>query len=834
MCFIVFRSGTKYVPQLPDDGDPKSHLGTVKQIIEFLASGKRLTTWVLLWHPEWKRFIESARVGDEIQPNRLEHFHALQAKLSLLNARATLVLRWQQHLVPHGLPSLETVPDPLQFAAQHVARIKTCLDWHTGHWQPMEIELQAQGLAWSRLLEEAPPSTSVHHRAERLRHTVLQLLPRVIAAESARRRQAQLMEVFAAYEKALNPFATVKTVGLLTAAVKMRSGPAYRQHHGRIEFLLSLQPAYRERQARLGKIRAVAPAWADAIQDRRPPHDQAIPPGDPTSAWRWRQFSEELDRRAALSVPELQDKIERLGKELMEVTTLLVERRAWAALIRRIANDDPARQALLGWVKATKKLGAGTGKNAEALKRQANKLMNDARRAVPVWVMPFSRVTENFHPVRDHFDVLIVDEASQEDVVGLAPFYMADKIIVVGDDEQVTPLDVGGEQQPIQDLIGQWLTDLPSPQLFDLKTSIYDRAQIAFGSTIRLKEHFRCVPEIIQFSNHLSYGGEIRPLRESASTPIKPALVAHRVEGIKIGKENAEEAETITALIAAAIELPEYAGKTFGVVSLLGTEQADKIERLLRTRLDAVEYEQRRILCGNPAQFQGDERDVMLLSVVDSKTEGDGPLGMKGDGADGLWKKRYNVAASRAKDQLWVVYSLDHLTQLKPGDLRRRLVEHALDPGALMRLAEEATARTESPFEAEVYKRLVSKGYQVTPQWRVGAYRIDLVVEGVDGKRLAVECDGDRWHYDKVSEDMARQALLERLGWHFVRIRGTTFYRNRDQAMQPLYQRLGEMGIVPVATADIEPDQVAPDPLLERVTRRAAELRTLWATANNE
>jgi very-short-patch-repair endonuclease len=310
--------------------------------------------------------------------------------------------------------------------------------------------------------------------------------------------------------------------------------------------------------------------------------------------------------------------------------------------------------------------------------------------------------------------------------------------------------------------------------------------------------------------------------------------VAHRVKGIRIGKENAEEAETITALIAAAIEHPEYARKTFGVISLLGTEQADKIERLLRTRLDAVEYEQRRILCGNPAQFQGDERDVMLLSVVDSKTEGDSPLGMKGDGADGLWKKRYNVAASRAKDQLWVVYSLDHLTQLKPGDLRRRLVEHALDPGALMRLAEEVTARTESPFEAEVYKRLVSKGYQVTPQWRVGAYRIDLVVEGVDGKRLAVECDGDRWHYDKVSEDMARQALLERLGWHFVRIRGTTFYRNRDQAMQPLYQRLGEMGIVPVATADIEPDQVAPDPLLERVTRRAAELRTLWATANNE
>jgi len=821
-----------YAPQPPDDRDPKSHLGIVEQIIAFLAAGKRLSSWVLLWRPEWKRFIESSRVEAGSQPNRLEHFHALQAKLHLLIARATLVTRWQQHLEPHGLPSLKTAPDPVQFAAQHVASIKSCLDWHTDHWRSIESEFLEQGLAWPRLLDEAPPSTSAHHRAERLRHTVFQLLPRVIAAERARRRQAHLLDAFAAYEKSLIPFAAARTVGLLIEAVKMRSGPAYRQHHGRIESLSSLQPAYRERQARLGKIRAVAPAWAGAIQDRRPPHDQALPPGDPTSAWRWRQFSEELDRRAALSVPDLQDKIERLGKELMEVTTHLVERKAWAALIRRIANDDPARQALLGWVKATKKLGAGTGKYAEALKRQANKLMKDARRAVPVWIMPFSRVTENFHPVRDRFDVLIVDEASQEDVVGLAPFYMADKVIVVGDDEQVTPLDVGGEQQPIQDLIGQWLTDLPSPQLFDLKTSIYDRAQIAFGSTIRLKEHFRCVPEIIQFSNHLSYGGEIKPLRESASTPIKPALVAHRVSGSKIGKKNKEEAETITALIAAAIEHPEYAGKTFGVISLLGTEQADKIERLLRTRLDTVEYEQRRILCGNPAQFQGDERDVIFLSMVDSKEDGEGPLGMKGDGADGMWKKRYNVAASRAKDQLWVVYSLDHQAQLQPGDLRRRLIEHAIDPDALMRLLAAGIAQTQSPFEADVLQRLVAEGYQVTPQWPVGAYRIDLVVEGEEGTRLAIECDGHRWHYDKVAEDLARQALLERLGWRFARIGGIAFYRDKNKAMKPVFEKLESLGITPVAAQPvIAPTQtsVATDTVLDRVKRRAEELRRQWA-----
>lgn len=70
---------------------------------------------------------------------------------------------------------------------------------------------------------------------------------------------------------------------------------------------------------------------------------------------------------------------------------------------------------------------------------------------------------------------------------------------------------------------------------------------------------------------------------------------------------------------------------------------------------------------------------MIFLSVIDSKEEGEGPLGLRQDGQDGMWKKRYNVAASRAKDQLWVVYSLDYQTQLKPGDLRRRLIEQQLE-----------------------------------------------------------------------------------------------------------------------------------------------------------
>ena len=92
---------------------------------------------------------------------------------------------------------------------------------------------------------------------------------------------------------------------------------------------------------------------------------------------------------------------------------------------------------------------------------------------------------------------------------------------------------------------------------------------------------------------------------------------------------------------------------------------------------------------------------------------------------------------------------------------------------------------TESDFEKQVAGILMDAGYKVIPQWKVGSFRIDMVVEG-NGKRLAVECDGDKWHtLDNLQDDMNRQAILERLGWSFVRIRGSQFYRDPQQAMIP-------------------------------------------------
>jgi very-short-patch-repair endonuclease len=131
------------------------------------------------------------------------------------------------------------------------------------------------------------------------------------------------------------------------------------------------------------------------------------------------------------------------------------------------------------------------------------------------------------------------------------------------------------------------------------------------------------------------------------------------------------------------------------------------------------------------------------------------------------------------------------------------------DPGAALYASSPEGSRAESPFEREVAQRLKQAGFRVRQQMSVGHFRIDMVVEDAD-KRLAVECDGDRYRSpESLAEGTARQAVLERLGWPFVRVRGSAFYRDPEAALRRVFDRLAELGIAPMKEAE-EPEDEAP------------------------
>jgi very-short-patch-repair endonuclease len=102
--------------------------------------------------------------------------------------------------------------------------------------------------------------------------------------------------------------------------------------------------------------------------------------------------------------------------------------------------------------------------------------------------------------------------------------------------------------------------------------------------------------------------------------------------------------------------------------------------------------------------------------------------------------------------------------------------------------------KADSPFEIEVGERIIKRGYKVIPQFKPFPndynYRIDLVIQG-ENNRVAVECDGDRYHgIEQWEYDQRREAQLRRAGWKFWRISGSAFYRDKDSAVEGLWQFL--------------------------------------------
>jgi very-short-patch-repair endonuclease len=500
----------------------------------------------------------------------------------------------------------------------------------------------------------------------------------------------------------------------------------------------------------------------------------------------------------------------RLKRRIEKATEKLASLRAWKAFFDRL--DEKTVQSLIAWTKAVDRIGKGTGKHAHRHRRTARQYLMECVPRIPAWIMPLHKLWDSVRPVPGVFDTVIVDEASQAGVDALLLLLLAKRIVVVGDDKQNSPEAVGVLEDDIARLAREHLNEFRFRDEFRPDASLFDHAERTFWSHITLREHFRCVPEIIRFSNDLCYrDAPLIPLRQAPPERLPPLRSRFVAEGACEGGGerivNRAEAEALVETIVKLIDDEAYEGKTMGVIALQGHAQARLIERLLAQRLEPRVIEERRLRCGEPATFQGDERDVIFLSLVIAPNVRYRALTRLPD------QRRFNVAMSRARDQVWLFHSI-RPHDLSPDDLRGRLIRffespQAMDPVVedLNRLEREARKPRrlgsqpdpyESWFEVDVALELLRRRYRVRPQVEVAGYRIDLVVEGLDA-RLAVECDGEEWHGpEQYEHDMARQRQLERAGWTFVRVRESDFYADRQRAMTAVVEACEELGIRPV------------------------------------
>lgn len=406
------------------------------------------------------------------------------------------------------------------------------------------------------------------------------------------------------------------------------------------------------------------------------------------------------------------------------------------------------------------------------------------------------------------FDLVVIDEASQCDIASALPLlFRAKRSVIIGDPMQLRHISAltrprDSELQHKHGLVENrlgWMYSVNS--LFDLAASIVPSENI-----INLRDHHRSHADIIGFSNTAFYEGQLRvatryPQLKRPSTT-QPGIVWEDVGGSVVrpregGAENTKEARAVVDAVVDLLVRRGYTG-TVGVVTPFRA-QAQQLQSLIQSRreLDSVAAPAE-LLVDTVHKFQGDERDVMFFSPVVSNGISSGALSfLRSNG------NLFNVAITRARGLLHVVG--DRRAAAACGvEYLEKFVAYVSTLDTTREPEADATAMATSPeypsvthpervseWEHVLYRAMFAAGLRPIPQHSVEQYDLDFALFA-DGRKLAVEVDGERYHRSWTGElclrDQLRNQRLIELGWDVQRF---WVYEVRDE-LQRCVRRIEE------------------------------------------
>jgi very-short-patch-repair endonuclease len=409
-------------------------------------------------------------------------------------------------------------------------------------------------------------------------------------------------------------------------------------------------------------------------------------------------------------------------------------------------------------------------------------------RLAPCLLMSPLSVAQYLDPALPRFDLVVFDEASQlptADAIGALA--RGDAAVVVGDSRQLPPtrfFAVGDAADDDGDAV-----DEGAGPVGDLESAL-DDCIAARLPELALTWHYRSRHEdLIAFSNQRYYADRLQVFPAAHGSP-DLGIAWRRVDGAygRGGtRQNRIEAEAVAAEVVRRLRDPAQRARSIGVVAFSRAQQALIEDLLDDARADDPEldawFEAARggepVLVKNLETIQGDERDVVILSVgygpdaAGEFTRNLGPLSQRGG------ERRLNVAITRAREQLLVFSSIaaeDLAGAASQGvqDLAALLAFAAAGGGAA-RPADTEAAEPASPVTAAIARALAERGWTVRHQVGCGAYKIDLaVVDPNDPERhvLAIEHDGAAYASAASARDRdrLRPQLLAQLGWRVHRI----------------------------------------------------------------
>jgi hypothetical protein len=427
-------------------------------------------------------------------------------------------------------------------------------------------------------------------------------------------------------------------------------------------------------------------------------------------------------------------------------------------------------------------------------------------RLKPCLLMSPLSVSQFLPPDRIIFDIVVFDEASQicpEDAVGAV--YRGRQTIITGDDRQLPPTSFFQQNALDDDLEDE---DELGPADFE---SILDACLGAGLPAHLLRWHYRSRHEgLIAYSNQHFYDGRLVTFPAAQASPgVQLRHVADGVYDRGGRRDNLREAEVTADLVLAHVRA-HGDRKTLGVIAFSQAQMtaiADEIERRLRTQPDLEPFFKQDRLEGffvkNLETVQGDERDVILLSVGYGRDAGGrltmhfGPLNREGG------ERRLNVAVTRAREKLVVVSSL-RAGDIDTGAGKAAGLAHlkayldyaergpaALEAGPAARAAESLPG-----LERDLVAEVGRLGYEATPLVGCSDFRLDVGVTtpGAAGYVLGIECDGPAYQAAATARDRdrLRQEVLAQLGWRLHRVWAPAWVSQREEETERLRQALAD------------------------------------------
>jgi len=427
----------------------------------------------------------------------------------------------------------------------------------------------------------------------------------------------------------------------------------------------------------------------------------------------------------------------------------------------------------------------------------------------PCFMMSPLSVAQYLPPSLLHFDILLIDEASQlrpEEALGVIA--RASQVVIVGDPKQLPPTAFfntsKGDHEDNDNTV------------VDESESILDSCIDLYSPVRRLKWHYRSQHEsLIDFSNKHFYDNDLIVFPSPTSISSEELGVKHTYieKGVYYsglnGKYNKEEAKIVVEYIEQ--QMKNFSNKSLGI-GTFNITQRDLIQQMIddkeKESPDIANYiakwkdTSEPFFIKNLESLQGDERDVIFISTTFGKDKETGRV-MQRFGPinlDNGWR-RLNVLVTRAKQKMHIFTSLQSTDILISETSSRGIIAFRsflkyLETKQLIDIPLVTNRGFDSPFEESVYQLLSDIGVKAIPQVGVSGYFIDLAIKAKDSDDyiLAIECDGATYHSSKSARDRDRlkEEVLTRLGWRVYRIWSVDWYKNRDNEVAKLIQVIKE------------------------------------------